>query len=83
MYDDPGSDPFDPAGKERTQQARDVVSSNFNIANYDIGDVFHQHADGDGWGNGGVALLNSVCQNTGTPVFKAGGWSGAYLCLIQ
>lgn len=78
MYDDPGSDPFDPAGKERTQQARDVVSSNFNIANYDIGHVFHQHADGDGWGNGGVALLNSVCQNTGTPVFKAGGWSGAY-----
>lgn len=77
MYSDPATDPFSP-GTDRTLQARQVVSDNFTSNRYDIGHVFHQHRDGDGWENGGVALLSSVCNNSGNPPAKGGGWSGSY-----
>lgn len=78
LFKDPTTDPFDPAAGGRTDQAREAVAAQFNSSQYDIGHVFHQHANGDGWASGGVALLGSVCRNTGTPVVKAGGWSGSF-----
>jgi gliding motility-associated-like protein len=80
LFSDPATDPFIP-GNERTQQAAEAVASAYpNQNNYTVGHVFHIHADGDGWQNGGVALLGSVCRNTpyGTGLSKGGGWSGAY-----
>jgi len=77
MYNNPGSDPFDPSG-DRIQMARDVIGMNFTNNRYDIGHIFHTHQDGDGWANGGLALLSVVCNNNSTPPLKAGGWSGAY-----
>lgn len=80
LFNDPATDPFIP-GNERTQQAANAVASAFpNQNNYDVGHVFHIHQDGDGWQNGGVALLSSVCRNTpyGTGLSKGGGWSGAF-----
>lgn len=80
MFSDPVTDPFIP-GDERTQQAANAVASAYpNQNNYHIGHVFHIHQDGDGWQNGGVALLSSVCKNNpyGSGLTKGGGWSGAY-----
>jgi gliding motility-associated-like protein len=81
LYNNPATDPFIPdqmGGDNRPNQAGTVVGSLFTPAIYDIGHVFHQHEDGDGWGNGGVAQLRSVCSNSGTPISKSRGWSGAY-----
>ena len=77
MYDNPGTDPFDPS-MDRVQMAREVISMNFTSSRYDVGHVFHTHQDGDGWANGGVALLQAVCRDAGSPPYKAGGWSGSY-----
>ena len=77
MYDNPGTDPFDPS-RDRVEMAREVISMNFTSSRYDVGHVFHTHQDGDGWANGGVALLQAVCRDGGSPPFKAGGWSGSY-----
>ncbi|MBK8370618.1 MAG: gliding motility-associated C-terminal domain-containing protein [Saprospiraceae bacterium] len=80
LFSDPATDPFIP-GNERTQQAAEAVAAAYpNQNNYTVGHVFHIHADGDGWQNGGVALRGSVCRNTayGTGLSKGGGWSGAY-----
>ncbi len=80
-FRDPSTDPFIPdqmGGDNRPNQAGTVVGNLFNSAIYDVGHVFHQHKDGDGWGNGGIAQLRSVCRNTGTPISKSRGWSGAY-----
>jgi gliding motility-associated-like protein len=81
LYRDPATDPFIPdqmGGDSRPNQAGTVVGGLFNPSLYDIGHVFHQHDDGDGWGNGGIAQLRSVCRDTGTPISKSRGWSGAY-----
>lgn len=81
FYRDPATDIFTPdqaGGDNRPNQAGNAVAMNYQSSNYDIGHVFHQHADNDGWGNGGVAQLRSVCNNGGTPISKARGWSGAY-----
>lgn len=80
LFPDPATDPFIP-GNERTQQAANAVAAAYpNENNYDVGHVFHIHQDGDGWQNGGVALLSSVCRETpyGTGFSKGGGWSGAF-----
>jgi gliding motility-associated-like protein len=80
-YKDPSTDIFIPdgsGGPSRPDQAGTAVAMHFQNSQYDIGHVFHQHKDGDGWGNGGIAQLNSVCNNNGTPVSKARGWSGSY-----
>ncbi len=84
LYRDPTTDPFIPdeaGGEGRTVQAGKVVPVHFNSSSYDIGHVFHQHEDGDGWGNGGIAQLQSVCNGFVSPagqIAKASGWSGAY-----
>ena len=82
MYNDPSTDPFIPdqaGGTNRPDQAGAAVAARFTPnSRYDIGHVFHQHKDGDGWGNGGIAQLESVCSNSGTFPAKGRGWSGAY-----
>ena len=84
LYSNPGTDPFTPdglGGAPRPSQAGLVVESNFAASRFDIGHVFHRHENGDGWSNGGVAQLASVCRdNTDATggIFKARGWSGAF-----
>jgi len=84
LYRDPLSDPFIPdesGGESRTVQAGKTVALNFNASGFDIGHVFHQHEDGDGWGSGGIARLRSVCNNftdSNGQLSKASGWSGSY-----
>ena len=82
LYNDPATDPFEPdmGGEERTLQASKVIPIHFDLDEYDVGHVFHTHAEGDGWSSGGVAILGSVCDNgmSGGGVIKAGGWSGAF-----
>lgn len=77
LYNNPASDPFDPS-RDRVQMAREVISANFTSNRYNLGHVFHKHQDGDGWANGGVALLQAVCNDAGSNPAKAGGWSGSY-----
>ncbi|MEM9547746.1 MAG: reprolysin-like metallopeptidase [Bacteroidota bacterium] len=83
LFSNPATDPFIPdnmGGDGRTVQASRGVDMNFNLGSYDIGHVFHNHSDGDGWSNGGVAYLGVVCDDgfqSGGPL-KAGGWSGAF-----
>ncbi|MFZ1703529.1 MAG: reprolysin-like metallopeptidase [Saprospiraceae bacterium] len=80
LYSDPNTDPFTP-GDERTAQAANAIAGAYPNQNiYHIGHVFHIHVDNDGWQNGGVALLSSVCRNTtyANGFAKGGGWSGAY-----
>ena len=83
-YMDPATDPFIPdetGGEGRTIQAGKVLPMHFNSSLFDIGHVFHQHEDGDGWSSGGVAALQSVCDGFVLPsgqLFKASAWSGSY-----
>lgn len=81
LYTDDATDIFTPA-MSRTDQAAIAINTHFVSGDYDLGHVFHIHADGDGWSNGGVAGLGVVCRNTnwnatGAPA-KAAGWSGNY-----
>lgn len=80
LYNNPNTDPFIPddtgGGDPRPTQASDQIVANFNLNSFDIGHVFHTHADGDGWSNGGIAGLGVVCQDFNNR--KAAGWSGAY-----
>ncbi|MCB9310360.1 MAG: gliding motility-associated C-terminal domain-containing protein [Lewinellaceae bacterium] len=83
LYSDPNTDPFIPdnlGGDVRTIQAGREIKASFADNVYDIGHVFHQHADGDGWGNGGLAQLECVCDNSVSSgvISKGSGWSGAY-----
>ena len=83
-YSNAATDPFIPdtqmGAMGRTQQAGIEVPKRFNSNSFDIGHVVHTHADGDGWSNGGLAQLNSVCDNftQGGQLNKASAWSGAY-----
>lgn len=77
MYNNPSTDPFSP-GSSRVQQARDAIAANFSSNSYNLGHVFHHHEDGDGWESGGIAQLNSVCNNSGSSPAKGGGWSGSF-----
>ncbi len=86
IYTDAATDPFDPAGDGRTNQAAEAVSSNFAIANYDVGHVFHNSNSG-GFGGGGVAGLGVVCRDTDWTLgdsdatfgaAKGAGWSGSF-----
>jgi gliding motility-associated-like protein len=81
LYRNPATDPFIPdetGGPSRPDQAGTVIAMNISQGSYDIGHIFHQHEDGDGWGNGGIAQIRSVCSNSGSIISKARGWSGAY-----
>jgi gliding motility-associated-like protein len=81
FYEDPDTDIFIPdelGGDGRPDQAGNAVAMHWQPNRYDIGHVFHQHANGDGWSNGGVAQLRSVCNDGGIPISKARGWSGAF-----
>ena len=83
LYNDPATDPFIPdgaGGQGRTIQAGNIVPMQFSSSSFDIGHVFHQHENGDNWGNGGVAQLQSVCDNSTFfgPLNKASAWSGAF-----
>ena len=77
MYNDENTDPFNPSGN-RVQMAREAIHMNFTPNRYNIGHVFHTHGSDDGWEGGGVALLQSVCNEAGTAPAKAGGWSGSF-----
>lgn len=85
LFNNPATDPFMPdelqGASPRTIQAGNVIQSLFNPTSFDIGHVFHTHVDGDGWSNGGIAALRSVCNNfsaPGQPIVKARGWSGSF-----
>ena len=84
LYRIPASDPFTPdmmGGEGRTTQAGKVVPMHFSTTSYDIGHVFHNHVADDGWSSGGVAQLQSVCDNFvfgGGQLAKASAWSGAF-----
>lgn len=80
LYPDPNTDPFDPSG-DRTRMASVEVDNSFSSGQYDIGHVFHNHQNGDGWETGGVALKGVVCDSGGNatwPRYKAAGWSGSF-----
>ena len=81
VFRDKNTDPFDPdPGSGRVDEASQGVSVAFPSGNYDIGHAFHRSEENDGWGNGGVARLVSVCNDNiqaGGPV-KAKGWSGSF-----
>ena len=84
LHSDPATDPFIPdgsGGEARTVQAGRAIKTRFADNIYDIGHVFHTHADGDGWTSGGLAQLYSVCDNNTSPtgeISKGSAWSGAY-----
>lgn len=83
LFKDSITDPFIPnegGGPERTVQAGTIVPMQFPSNTFDIGHVFHQHQNGDNWGNGGIAQLQSVCDNFSFNgrLNKASGWSGAF-----
>ncbi len=83
-FNNAATDPFIPdtqmGAMGRTQQAGIEVPKRFNSNLFDIGHVLHNHEDGDGWSNGGLAQLKSVCDNftSGGQLNKASAWSGAY-----
>lgn len=83
LWNNPADDPFTPdqmGGDGRPEQAARAVNDAFSSNRYDVGHVFHTHANNDGWSGGGVALLRSVCRDGsfgGTGIVKAGGWSGS------
>lgn len=83
-YVDPNTDPFTPdnsGGQGRTVQAGIQVPAVITASTFDVGHVVHTHNDGsDGWSNGGLAQLESVCDNgsSGGQLSKASGWSGSF-----
>ncbi|MEM1326476.1 MAG: M12 family metallo-peptidase [Bacteroidota bacterium] len=64
IYNDPATDPFDPNGDSRVNQAAEVVAMNFADNTYDIGHVFHNTNNSNGWFGGGVAGIRVVCSNS-------------------
>ena len=84
LYTDPATDPFIPdnqGGAGRTVQAGTVINSIFGASRYDIGHVVHRSESGDGWSSGGLAQLNSVCNDfvfAGGQIAKASAWSGSF-----
>jgi hypothetical protein len=93
IYPDPATDPFDPNGDNRVNQAAEVVAMNFADNTYDIGHVFHNTNNSNGWAGGGVAGIRVVCDNSTffstssayeptndgkTGPNKAAAWSGSF-----
>ena len=82
MYNNPNNDPFVPnlSDDDRTEQAALAIAGRFNVNDYDIGHVFHNHASNPDWQNGGLAALGSLCESDLSQgvVTKARGWSGAF-----
>lgn len=91
FYTNSSTDPFTPdgaGGDGRTNQAAEVIASNFSNSSYDIGHVFHYYTSGSSWGGGGIAGLGVACDN-GTFFSggdsdgisgpnKAAAWSGSF-----
>ena len=86
IYTDPSTDPFDPdipgGTDDRTEQSAQIIDANFSLATYDIGHVFHNTSTGTLWTDGGIASIESACDDTtspqsGTGPNKAAGWSGS------
>jgi hypothetical protein len=79
IYTDAATDPFNGNNATTAANAFGVLAgtdpSNFAVANYDLGQVLNYAI-----GGGGVAYLNSVCNNynigTGVSPIKGGGFSG-------
>jgi Metallo-peptidase family M12B Reprolysin-like/Ig-like domain CHU_C associated len=79
IYTDAATDPFNGNNATTAANAFGVLAStdptNFAVANYDLGQVLNYAI-----GGGGVAFLNSVCNNynigTGVSPVKAAGFSG-------
>ena len=82
MYNNPDNDPFTPnlSDDDRTDQAAMAVAGRFNVNDYDIGHVLHNHSSNPDWQNGGLAALGSLCVSdlSGGVVTKARGWSGGF-----
>ncbi|MGB1217396.1 MAG: reprolysin-like metallopeptidase, partial [Saprospiraceae bacterium] len=85
VFTDAATDPFNPAGDGRTNQAAEAMSANFASADYDLGHVFHNTSSG-GFGGGGVAGLGVVCRTSDWTLSdsdatfgaaKGAGWSGS------
>jgi len=53
-------------------RAANAVIRYFNIGEYDLGHVFHHSGS---FGAAGEAYLSVVCDNSGSPTLKAGGWT--------
>jgi Metallo-peptidase family M12B Reprolysin-like/Ig-like domain CHU_C associated len=79
IYTDAATDPFNGNNATTAANAFGVLAgsdpTNFAVANYDLGQVLNYAI-----GGGGVAFLNSVCNNynigTGLSPVKGGGFSG-------
>ncbi|HMR90581.1 MAG TPA: M12 family metallo-peptidase, partial [Saprospiraceae bacterium] len=63
-----------PPGGASASYAGTVVSAYFSSGSYDLGHVFHNTG---GSGGSGQAGLGVVCNNNGSPINKARGWSQA------
>lgn len=78
IYTNPATHPF--PGNNLPKEAADAVNTNFTIAEYDMGHVFHNSTNA-AIGGGGVAGLGVVCKNLfwqgGPGRWKAAGWSGS------
>lgn len=73
IYTDPDSDPFDPAGVNRAEQARQFFVDSVNVSAFDIGHVLHYMDVPSGYISGsGVAYLPASCS----AFYKGGGWTG-------
>lgn len=66
IYNNPATDPFTPdnsGGDSRVNQAAEVIAMNFASNTYDVGQVFHNTNNSNGWFGGGVAGLGITCSN--------------------
>jgi len=83
LYKNKNTDPFDPpsSGDNRPTEASQGVNMAFpNVSSYDVGHAFHKSEENDGWGSGGIAQLNAVCNDniSNGGAAKARGWSGSF-----
>ena len=83
LYTNPATDPFDPStNTPRTIMAADAIGDNFNVADYDIGHLFHDQDQAPAeLGGGGIAALGVICNdgNVGTTGRQKGrGWSSSF-----
>ena len=83
VVDDQNANP-----NSRISQAADAINNHFSPDEYDLGIVFSSPSDGEGFGLGGIALFDALCQSTPVAnssggIRKGGGWSGVTPDIIQ